>query len=76
MEVEFLLFRVGAFLSLLAVTLTFGALPLLVRRLITSTNLRDRLLSLGNAFAGGLFLAGGFSKLFSPPFLLPLNILL
>jgi hypothetical protein len=52
--------RVGAFFGILMVEMVFGAVPLLMRRFIHSTHLRDRLLSLGNAFAGGLFLAGGF----------------
>lgn len=55
--------RVGAFFGILMVEMVFGAVPLLMRRFIRSTHLRDRLLSLGNAFAGGLFLAGGFVHL-------------
>jgi len=62
-EVGFLLFRVGAFLGLLAITSVCGAFPLLLRRLVVSSERRDRLLSLGNAFAGGLFLSGGFVHL-------------
>jgi len=56
-------FRVGAFSSILLLELFFGSLPLAMQRCFTNTELRDRLLSLANVFAGGLFLASGFVHL-------------
>jgi len=57
-------FRVGAFSSILLLELFFGSLPLAMQRCFTNTELRDRLLSLANVFAGGLFLASGFGASF------------
>eukprot|EP01087_Luapelamoeba_hula_P015458 TRINITY_DN4624_c0_g1_i1.p1 TRINITY_DN4624_c0_g1~~TRINITY_DN4624_c0_g1_i1.p1 ORF type:complete len:401 (-),score=65.70 TRINITY_DN4624_c0_g1_i1:24-1226(-) len=56
-------FRVGAFFGIFFLTSTFGFLPLLIQRFIRSDDLRDRLLSLGNSMAGGLFLGAGFVHL-------------
>jgi len=54
-------FRLVAFLALLSIACLFGLLPLLLQRLRGSAgNGGSRLLALANAFAGGLFLGGGF----------------
>ncbi len=59
-------FRLVAFLALLSIACLFGLLPLLLQRLRGSAgNGGSRLLALANAFAGGLFLGGGFG--WSPP---------
>jgi len=47
--------------SILLVSIIFSLIPILFR--IKNERLKDRLLSIGNAFAGGVFLGGGFSHL-------------
>lgn len=53
--------KIISFFSILIVSILFTLLPLVVK--FKNDRLRVRLLSLGNALAGGVFLGGGFSHL-------------
>lgn len=62
-DAESLGFRFGALAVLLVVTELCSFIPLVVQRFIKKEKLRDRLLSLGNSFSGGLFMGAGFVHL-------------
>jgi len=53
--------KVISLFSILVTSVIFTLIPILVKFKNEST--RERLLSIGNAFAGGVFLGGGFSHL-------------
>ena len=63
MDSNLLGLEIGAFLGLLLTGFIFGYIPLLFQQYMRNTSMKERLLSLGNAFTGGLFLAGGFVHL-------------
>lgn len=55
------LFKVLIMVCIFVECSTFGLIPLVVKKL--SSTWRNRILGLANAFAGGVFLSGGFIHL-------------